>query len=175
MNSPAYEPILPTKELDALIPVYPMFSGMNQKLFAKLQKEIISSLPEFLVDYLPDKVREENKLCTLTYAYENIHFPKTEEALDRATDKETARSFTVFYSDTDFTGITGRNFFSVRIKKMNVIKRNGFAHGTDFMAAAGKVADDKGGFALSETFHDLKSGRVFKLAENFRVKRFAGD
>lgn len=84
MNSPAYEPILPTKELDALIPVYPMFSGMNQKLFAKLQKEIISSLPEFLVDYLPDKVREENKLCTLTYAYENIHFPKSEEALDRA-------------------------------------------------------------------------------------------
>lgn len=84
MTSPAYEPVLPTKELEALVPVYPLFYGLNQKLFAKLQREIISSLPEFLVDHLPTYVREDNKLCTLTYAFENIHFPKSEEALSRA-------------------------------------------------------------------------------------------
>ena len=84
MTSPAYEPVLPSKALEALVPVYPLFYGLNQKLFSKLQREIISSLPEFLVDHLPAYVREDNKLCTLTYAFENIHFPKSEEALSRA-------------------------------------------------------------------------------------------
>ena len=84
MTSPAYEPVLPSKVLEALVPVYPLFYGLNQKLFSKLQREIISSLPEFLVDHLPAYVREDNKLCTLTYAFENIHFPKSEEALSRA-------------------------------------------------------------------------------------------
>ena len=84
MTSPSYEPILPSKELDALIPVYPLFSGINQKFLAKLQREIISSLPSFVKDYLPQDIREKNGLSTLSYALENIHFPKSEEALERA-------------------------------------------------------------------------------------------
>ena len=84
MTSPSYEPILPSKELDALIPVYPLSAGLNQKLINKLEREIFSSLGEFVVDYLPQKIRDENNLCTLTYAFENIHFPKTEESLERA-------------------------------------------------------------------------------------------
>ena len=84
MTSPSYEPILPLKELDALIPVYPLSAGLNQKLLAKLQREIVSSLSEFVVDYLPSEIRDKNELCTLTYALENIHFPKTEVALERA-------------------------------------------------------------------------------------------
>lgn len=84
MSAPAYEPVLPTRPLNALIPVYPLFSGLNQKLFAKLEGEIISSLPEFLNDYLPSYVRTENKLCTLSYAFENIHFPRSESSLAQA-------------------------------------------------------------------------------------------
>lgn len=84
MTSPSYEPVLPSKELDALIPVYPLSAGLNQKFISKLQREISSSLSEFVIDYLPSDIREKNSLCTLTYALENIHFPKTEEALERA-------------------------------------------------------------------------------------------
>ena len=96
MNSPSYEPILPSKMLDALIPVYPMFSRMNQKLFHKLEREIISSLPEFLVDFLPNDVRTENGLCTLAYALENIHFPESEEALNRAIKRLTFNELYLF-------------------------------------------------------------------------------
>ncbi len=96
MNSPSYEPILPSKPLDALIPVYPMFSRMNQKLFAKLEREIISSLPEFLTDFLPSEVRAENGLCTLAYALENIHFPISEEALNRAIRRLTFNELYLF-------------------------------------------------------------------------------
>ncbi|MBQ8546081.1 MAG: ATP-dependent DNA helicase RecG [Clostridia bacterium] len=84
MTSPSYEPVLPSKELDALIPVYPLFAGINQKLLSKLQREIVSSLPTFVVDYLPQDIREKNGLSTLTYALENIHFPKSEDSLERA-------------------------------------------------------------------------------------------
>ena len=96
MNSPSYEPILPSKPLDALIPVYPMFSRMNQKLFHKLEREIISSLPEFLVDFLPSDVRAENDLSTLAYALENIHFPESEEALNRAIKRLTFNELYLF-------------------------------------------------------------------------------
>ena len=36
MNSPAYEPILQTKTLAPLIPVYPLSAGLNQKFISKL-------------------------------------------------------------------------------------------------------------------------------------------
>ena len=96
MTAPAHEPILPTKPLDALIPVYPLFSGLNQKLFAKLEREIISSLAEFLSDPLPSWVRIENKLPTLSYAYENIHFPKSEAALSQAIRRLTFDELYIF-------------------------------------------------------------------------------
>ena len=96
MNSPSYEPVIPSRMLDDLIPVYPMFSKMNQKLFHKLEREIISSLPEFLTDFLPTSVRTENELCTLAYALENIHFPKSEDALNRAIRRLTFNELYLF-------------------------------------------------------------------------------
>ena len=84
MTSPSYEPVLPSKMLDALVPVYPLCAGLNQKFINKLQREISASLGEFIIDYLPNNIRDKNNLCTLSYAFENIHFPKTEEALERA-------------------------------------------------------------------------------------------
>ncbi len=84
LNSPSYEPVLPSKMLFPLIPVYPLFSGLNQKFISKLQGEIISNLSSFIVDYLPSEVRDENSLCTLTYALKNIHLPLSEEALNSA-------------------------------------------------------------------------------------------
>lgn len=33
---------------------------------------------------LPDRVRREHQLCRIEYAYENIHFPESAEALDLA-------------------------------------------------------------------------------------------
>ncbi|MBE6663423.1 MAG: ATP-dependent DNA helicase RecG [Ruminococcaceae bacterium] len=96
MTSPSYEPVLPMKELDALVPVYPLFSGINQKFLIKLMREIVSSLPEFVNDFLPTSIREKNNLPTLTYALENIHFPSTEEALEKAIKRLTFDELYIF-------------------------------------------------------------------------------
>ena len=84
MNSPSYEPVTVTKVLNPLIPVYPLFSGLNQKFLAKLIGEAIHALPSFLIDPLPNTVRLDNNLCTLGYALRNIHSPESEDALNAA-------------------------------------------------------------------------------------------
>ena len=84
LNSPSYEPIIPDKHLAPLVPVYPLFSGVNQKYLSKLIREIIASTPLMLKDYLPEDIRLENGLCTLHYALRNVHFPESEEALSKA-------------------------------------------------------------------------------------------
>lgn len=84
MNSPAYEPILQTKLLAPLIPVYPLSSGLNQKFLSKLIGEAIEQLPTFSSDFLPNEIRLNNQLCSLNYALKNIHFPESEKALEAA-------------------------------------------------------------------------------------------
>ena len=96
MNSPSYEPILTTKALAPLVPVYPLFSGLNQKFLSKLIKECIDNLPSFLVDYLPNEVRLENKLCSLGYALKNIHNPESEQALNTAIRRLTFDELFIF-------------------------------------------------------------------------------
>ena len=82
LTSPSYEPVLPTKLLDPLIPVYPLFSGVNQKSLSKLQREITDNISTLVKEFLPDGIRESNQLCTLSYALKNIHAPISEEALN---------------------------------------------------------------------------------------------
>ncbi|MBQ7353248.1 MAG: ATP-dependent DNA helicase RecG [Clostridia bacterium] len=82
LTSPSYEPILPTNILAPLMPVYPLFSGVNQKTIAKLQKEITDNISALVNDFLPEDIRQSNQLCTLGYALKNIHLPVSEQALD---------------------------------------------------------------------------------------------
>lgn len=96
MNSPSYEPVTVTKVLNPLIPVYPLFSGLNQKFLAKLIGEAIDALPSFLIDPLPNTVRLDNNLCTLGYALRNIHSPESEDALNAAIRRVTFDELFVF-------------------------------------------------------------------------------
>ena len=96
MNSPSYEPVLQTRALAPLIPVYPLFSGLNQKFLAKLIGEAVGCLPSFLVDYLPNDVRLKNELCTLGYALKNIHMPESEASLNAAIKRLTFDELFIF-------------------------------------------------------------------------------
>lgn len=84
LNSPSYDPVIPDRYLAPLVSVYPLFSGVNQKYLSKLIREIIANVPLMLKDYLPEDIRQKMSLCTLPYALRNIHFPESEDALDRA-------------------------------------------------------------------------------------------
>lgn len=96
LNSPSYEVVAIDKHLAPLVPVYPLFSGANQKYLSKLIREIIANVPLMLKDYLPEDIRQDAKLCTLPYALRNIHFPESEDALDRAIKRLTFDELFIF-------------------------------------------------------------------------------
>ena len=84
LSSPSYDPVILDKHLAPLVAVYPLFSGVNQKYISKLERELIANIPLMLKDYLSESIRKNMELCTLPYALRNIHFPESEEALDKA-------------------------------------------------------------------------------------------
>jgi ATP-dependent DNA helicase RecG len=84
LASPVVEPIVAEKTLPNLVALYPLTAGISQKLLSKLISTALGALlnsPEEIPETLPNDVREKNKLCTLTFALNNIHFPPDFEAL----------------------------------------------------------------------------------------------
>ncbi len=63
-------------------PIYPATAGMNSRAIEKLVKTALSAgVPD---DCIPEAVRQEYGLCDLRFALENIHFPRSHDALERA-------------------------------------------------------------------------------------------
>ncbi len=67
---------------NSIEPIYPATALMSSNSISKLMKTALTcELPE---DPIPESIREKYGLCDLLYAINNIHFPKTNEALERA-------------------------------------------------------------------------------------------
>jgi len=79
MASPTYEKIASDDgsavHTQGLVPNYHLTANLTQKQLRYLMKQIIG-LASKLVDWLPDKIRQDNKLLTLAEAVRLIHFPK---------------------------------------------------------------------------------------------------
>ncbi len=84
LSSPVVEPIIEGRELLPLVAVYPLTSGINQKLLAKLVSEALSALGDNIPDILGAEICEENNLCGIGTALRGIHAPKDFKTLERA-------------------------------------------------------------------------------------------
>ena len=67
-----------------IVPVYPLTAGVSQLILSRSIRQGLDACAAILPDVLPDSVRQEHHLCRTEYAYENIHFPESPEALDLA-------------------------------------------------------------------------------------------
>ncbi len=81
LQNPSYEPYIEGAELPDLIPIYPLTEGISSKVIDKLVRVAINEVVPEISDPLPEDIRIENHLPTLTYALKNSHFPNNEEAL----------------------------------------------------------------------------------------------
>ncbi len=63
-------------------PIYSQTHGMPSSAIEKLVQNALSAV--VLDEILPEKVIEENNLCSLEYAIKNIHFPSDKDALEIA-------------------------------------------------------------------------------------------
>ena len=67
-----------------IMPVYPLTAGLTQTMVAKAVRQGLDQCRDLPEDVLPDGIRQAHHLCYAGFAYENIHFPASEEALDTA-------------------------------------------------------------------------------------------
>ena len=84
MVNPLMEPEGQHQLTGRIMPVYPLTKGVSQPLLQKSVRQGLDACRELLPDVLPDKVRMAHQLCYVNYAYENIHFPASFEALEQA-------------------------------------------------------------------------------------------
>lgn len=84
LASPLYEPCVDGAELDPITPVYPLTSGLSQKIVHTAVSDALHAVLPSLQEYLPSETLEAESLPTLAYAIKNIHFPESTEALEKA-------------------------------------------------------------------------------------------
>ena len=84
MTNPVVEPEGRQLLTGRIMPIYPLAAGVSQTLLAKAMRQGLDACRDLLPDVLPDEVRRAYHLCYTGYAYENIHFPDSPEALDIA-------------------------------------------------------------------------------------------
>ena len=84
MVNPLMEPDGQHQLTGRIMPVYPLTKGVSQLLLQKAMRQGLDECRELMPDVLPDQVRMAHQLCYVNYAYENIHFPTSFEALGQA-------------------------------------------------------------------------------------------
>ncbi|MBQ9416067.1 MAG: ATP-dependent DNA helicase RecG [Clostridia bacterium] len=84
MANPAFELYTADKPLISLFPVYPLSTGISQKLMHNAVTEALQMLLRQVEDPLPETIRAGRGLCTLSWAIEKIHNPQTIQDVVRA-------------------------------------------------------------------------------------------
>lgn len=64
-----------------IMPIYPLTAGITQTVMHRAIRQGLDACADILPDVLPDEIRLKYNLCHIGYAYENVHFPESFEAL----------------------------------------------------------------------------------------------
>lgn len=67
-----------------ILPVYRLTAGISQKLLLESAQQALETCADAVPDILPASLREKYRLAQARFSYENIHFPRDEQALDQA-------------------------------------------------------------------------------------------
>lgn len=65
---------------DGILPVYPLTKGISQREMRTWQKSL-KKIYAMAEDILSSEAVERNRLCSLSYALENVHFPQEKQKL----------------------------------------------------------------------------------------------
>lgn len=84
MASPEFEK---AEDFSGLRPIYPQTEGLSSRQIRSAIEQALGLCCDHLTDPLPDSLRQQQGLCHLRYALENIHLPKTRQDLDCARDR----------------------------------------------------------------------------------------
>ena len=84
MTSPSHEFYSDNLQLPDCTPIYPLSEGLSQKQVAQNTRLVLEMALKELNDYLPEKIRTQNKLIPLSDALKEIHAPTSYASLATA-------------------------------------------------------------------------------------------
>ena len=67
-----------------IVPIYRLTAGIPQRLLRSMTRQALDSCGDSVPDLLPESVRTRNSLAQARFAYENVHFPRDDQALEQA-------------------------------------------------------------------------------------------
>lgn len=73
-----------SEEMRKILPIYRLSKGLSQKMLRQAAETAIAASSPYIKSFMPLGIVEREELCSLRYAYENIHFPADDEALIKA-------------------------------------------------------------------------------------------
>lgn len=69
------------KSTCGIMPIYPLTYGLTNKELINIVKTVFSNEQIYIKEYLPNKIRQKYKLCSIDFAVKNIHSPTNKESL----------------------------------------------------------------------------------------------
>lgn len=85
MDNPEIEPLeAENLSTNRITPVYPLTAGITQKFMRKIMKQTVDFNARRVADYMPEPVRLDAELTTLSNALLQVHFPDSQQELDEA-------------------------------------------------------------------------------------------
>jgi len=88
ISSPDWEPLSPEQlHTNRIVPVYPLTENISQRWLRKTIHRVLKASLPLIDDPLPEAIRSSAELVTLPSALQNIHFPDSQESLQRAVSR----------------------------------------------------------------------------------------
>ncbi|MFR3498086.1 MAG: ATP-dependent DNA helicase RecG [Paraclostridium bifermentans] len=69
------------KNTCGIMPIYPLTYGLTNKELINIVKTVFSNAQIYIKEYLPNKIIQKYKLCSIDFAVKNIHSPTNKESL----------------------------------------------------------------------------------------------
>lgn len=106
MVNPIFEPADRRNATGRIIPVYPLTAGISNPLMLSLTQRAVEACAGAVPETLPPSIRLEHGLAQAEFAYRNIHFPDTFQALELARRRLTFEE--LFYLSAGLTMLKTR-------------------------------------------------------------------
>ena len=116
MISPDFDLCYENITLPALVPVYPLTSGLTQKLIGSCTGYCLEKYGSLIAETLPQNVISENGLCSLKDALKGIHYPENEEENEKAKKRLAFEEMYFFFLKTMRLGNKAYEGKSFRIR-----------------------------------------------------------
>ncbi len=143
-------PLIRTENDTQIEPIYPANSKITSSGIRKIIANALSS-SSVGNDPLPENLRKKYKLCDFSYAINNIHFPKTDEAFETAKRRLVFEE--LFVLQVGLLLLKGKR----KIKSDFVIQKN---YKDEFLSLLPYSLTSAQNDALDDSLQDMMSGNV---------------